>query len=627
MMDWKYCAIPALLSLCGAASGQSLEAYTVPQTSFDEDLSLAPAIAVGQSTVVIAGTHSLRLYDKLEPVGPPATSPDFLLDFENWAPSHPATLFPFQPRFVPLATNAMSLVFPRAEYDPISGRTWMMFSEIGGLKTNLDEPSGGNICAPYLHLAVNNDDTAAFTSFSDTEWYYYTGNSSTPGNGGQAFDLDGSLQLYDVGHDTLEGNAMVPTLGFDGRAIFVTATDNFSCRVEDVAGGNPAIVMIPRTHDGGTKSILDGDRPDESDLLIARLLALPEIDNANTILTVQEPYEQYHNMTLFVSTDGKTAAGILMDGIRLRGIYNEEPNLAQAAGDWLIRQSLKLNASGTDVVLADMDVRNDWPHLKVSPPQQQEPADFPDAPGSFSPNVDSDDFMSAVLTEDNQGNPRVFATHASLDGTGEGSGWVVQWYIIDPKIDDFFTLSPTQDTGWNPEIVHAGRIETDGATQPVDGDCYLPVLGVTRSGQVYVEYTFSNPTTFPKVLRAVLDNSYTDVASTTVVKNGPSSAYGVTPDLWGLYGDMQTDPTGCAFWSTHTLVDNSTSRAAWLFRTPFFCFTTNLNADEGTDMEDMAIYNDLFLRGHRRADTDADDMVDVTDMATFIDAYDKATGP
>lgn len=59
----------------------------------------------------------------------------------------------------------------------------------------------------------------------------------------------------------------------------------------------------------------------------------------------------------------------------------------------------------------------------------------------------------------------------------------------------------------------------------------------------------------------------------------------------------------------------------------FSCFTTNLNADDGTDSYDMVLYNDLFLSGHRRADTDANDQIDTTDMANFIDAYDAATGP
>ncbi len=44
-------------------------------------------------------------------------------------------------------------------------------------------------------------------------------------------------------------------------------------------------------------------------------------------------------------------------------------------------------------------------------------------------------------------------------------------------------------------------------------------------------------------------------------------------------------------------------------------------------MSDMAIYNDLFWSGHRRADTDADGVIDATDMATFLDAYGDANGP
>ena len=630
MRNWKRCAAPVLLAAAGAAMGQNLDAYSVLNGTFEEDLSMAPAIAVGQSTVVIAGTHTLRLYNKSLPVGTPATSPGFLLDLENWAPAHPSVGYPFWPRELPGSPNSMSLVFPRAEYDPISGRTWMMFSEVGGLEGLLSEPTGGFICAPHLHLAVNRAENGAFTSFSNTEWYYYTGSPTNPGNGGDAFNL-GSTALVpyqgNPSHQRLMGNAMVPTLGFDDRAIFVTASDNASCAAPLTSGIDPAIFVIPRKHDSGTKSILAGDPPDESDLLVVRIGALPETDGANTLLAVQEPYEQYPNMQLFISTDGTTSAGGIMQGIRLRGIYNAQPDPTLTAGPWLMRQSLKLNSAGTDVVLADMDISTSLPQFRVGPPQLGNPTQFPEAPGAFGPYVDSDAFMSAVLTEDNQGNPRVFAVHASLDAAPGGSGWVVQWYVIDPKIPDFFTTSPAQDTNWNPQIVAIGRIETDGAAQPADGDCYLPVLGVTRSGQVYIQYTFSNSTTYPKIMRAILNNSYSGVASTVVAQSGPAAPYGSQLDLWGLYGDMQADPTGCAFWSTHTLVDTASSRSAWLIKTPFNCFQTDLNADGSTDPFDLVLYQNLFHDGARRADTDADGEVDLTDMATFINAYDAATGP
>lgn len=97
--------------------------------------------------------------------------------------------------------------------------------------------------------------------------------------------------------------------------------------------------------------------------------------------------------------------------------------------------------------------------------------------------------------------------------------------------------------------------------------------------------------------------------------------------MWALYGDMQADPTGCAFWSTHTLVENANERAVWLFKTPFNCFTTDLNADGLTDPFDLLTYNDLLLTGDRRADTNADGQIDAVDPAIFLDAYQEATRP
>lgn len=58
-------AVSTLLLLCGNALGQTSPIYTVESNPifFEEDLSTAPALAVGTSTVVVAGTHGLRLYN------------------------------------------------------------------------------------------------------------------------------------------------------------------------------------------------------------------------------------------------------------------------------------------------------------------------------------------------------------------------------------------------------------------------------------------------------------------------------------------------------------------------------------------------------------------------------------
>lgn len=630
MRKWCYLVAPVVLCVCTVAPAQTLKAYQVSPV-FDEDLSVAPSVAVGPTSVVIAGTHWLKLYDKSLAL----SHPDFLDDERVWWPSHPADpaqMYPFRPRVTPDPGSAMSLIFPRADYDPISGRTWMLFSEVGAVEEELFEYTGGVICSPYLHLAVSKDPTGSVTTFGDTDWWYYTGNQDSlptdptaPGNGGEAFNVgEGGISPFSApGHDGgVAGVSMVPSMAFDIHSAFIATSESGICSPPFTFNSRAGVIILPREHDDETKSILDGDRPLDGDLRFARLADLDERDDAKEILAVQEPYEQHPNVTLFISSNGD-------DKLRLRGIYNTQPDPTQGAGAWLARQSLKMN--GTDIVLADMDVlayAASVPGLEldtfaISPVNTSL---YPRAADSTRPAVHGDMFTSAILTLDNQRNPRVFAVHAARDESFSAFGWVVQWYVIDPKLDTFYTLTPEGDTTWNPTIVAAGRIKTDGSSQPADGDCYMPALGVTRSGQVFIEYTFSNDFVHPKIIRAVLNNTYTGVGFTTVAQNGPLSGYG-DADTWALYPDMQADPFGCFFWSTHTLVDSQTARAAWLFKSVFNCFQPDLNADGVVNPYDLAIYQNLFLDGHRGADTDADEVVDPFDLINYVHAYDAATSP
>ena len=257
--------------------------------------------------------------------------------------------------------------------------------------------------------------------------------------------------------------------------------------------------------------------------------------------------------------------------------------------------------------------------------------DFPDAFG-FSPTVEEDMFTSAVLTEDASGNPRVFAVHAVLpdDGTGNPDDhWVVQWYVVDPELSDFFTPAILSED-WRPTIVASGRIEVQ------DAHCYHPVLGVNDDGLMTIEYTYSSSTDEQEIRRARFNSSYA-ITSTTTLRTGPSEGY--NGSRWALYGDLQFDPVvgqGVCdrLWSTHTLVDeNATSRIrdVWLFlqnQSPTgFCFQTDLNASGFTDPFDLMLYQDYFVTGDQRADTNADLLVEPVDMVNFLDAYDKATGP
>lgn len=228
-------------------------------------------------------------------------------------------------------------------------------------------------------------------------------------------------------------------------------------------------------------------------------------------------------------------------------------------------------------------------------------------------------------------------------GTTTSDYWRVNWYVIDPKLDDIIDSS-VLNTDWQPELVASGVLAND-ETNPDIGHRYNPVIGVTRTGQAYIEYTFSSHTHKQRIQRAALNSTYTGIVSTTTLQLGPDMEHEGVPingPRWALYADMQADPSTTAnckwLFSTHTLVNDigdppssfaTPRRDIWLFRKGFtpFCFQTDMNQSGFTDPFDMMMYTDYYMQGDSRADTDDDGSVDVTDMATFIDAYDAATGP
>ncbi|MFI4915148.1 MAG: hypothetical protein ACIAS6_01400, partial [Phycisphaerales bacterium JB060] len=57
-------------------------------------------------------------------------------------------------------------------------------------------------------------------------------------------------------------------------------------------------------------------------------------------------------------------------------------------------------------------------------------------------------------------------------------------------------------------------------------------IGVSRCGQAFVEYSFSNDTTPVEIRRATLNYDYDAVVSTALVRAGPSADYQSSPDRW-----------------------------------------------------------------------------------------------
>jgi hypothetical protein len=628
-----------LLGLCGLVLGQSQGqlAYDVDDADFWFHQSTAPSLAVGGLAAVVAGSHGLVLFDKA----------GNMEDSKLWTGNLPVSGYPFVPAY---DGTLRSLVHPRAEYDPISGRLWMLYSE------NYDvAPETEWKCVQLLHMAVSGDPAGYPTpgtldSLSNDHWWYYTGNEdvSTEGNGGEAFDFNSgainsftSNPLYEGNHRPTEDTVRFPSVGFDERAVIMAFSGHGLCATDDDDAFQQFIYIIPREREdamGNPLKFIDGERPLEDDFISIRMMGEPLIEDVSVkAYVVQEPYEQYDNVTLMVSTDG-TDSGTLQDSVRVKGLFFEE-GPGGVGGKWQVRQRLRDLSPGWEVL--DMDLSSYGleffrPDANPMPPAQP---DFPEAFG-FTPTVEEDMFTSAVLTKDASGNPRVFAVHAVLPDDGTGSPedyWVVQWYVIDPHLTDgstdVFHDAAIESEDWRPTIVEAGRIEVEG------GHCYHPVLGVSTGGLMTIEYTYSALGVPQEIRRQRFDASHTPIGSATTLRTGPSQGH--QGPRWALWGDLQFDPNPATgpgacnwLWSTHTLVDedatsSSTIRDVWLFRkasTPF-CFQTDLNQNGFTDLADMALYTDYYAAGDPRADTDADGQVDAIDMLNYVDAYDAATGP
>lgn len=587
-------------------------------------------MGVNGLAAVVLGTHRMVLYNKS----------GTQVDTKVWDQHLPDADFPFAPAY---DGTFRSLVHPRAEYDPISGRLWMMFSE------NFDtDPEGDWNCVQNLHLAVGKAHTEYTTpgvldSLEETHWWYYTGRAaeSTDGNGGVAFNLnDEDIDPFRANPFGLHGptgdTVRLPSYGFDERAMIVAFSSFGSCAVEDPGPFQQFIYIIPRFDPGNDEPwLIDGVRADEDDMISIRMQHEPlAVDDSVEAYVVQEPYEQYNNTTLLISSLGVTE-GDPQNFLRLKGLfYNDKGTPSNPSDDeWEVRQSLQYDSGSSDWVLFDTDI-NDT-SLNYFEATADEYPDIPEP--TLSPTVEGDFFTSAVLTEDAFGNPRVFAVHAVLpdDGLGDPEDrWVIQWYVIDPDLGDFHTAA-IESVDWRPTVVEAGRIED------TEGHCYHPVMGVSAAGLMTIEYTYSSSTDAQEIRRAVFNSSYA-ITSDTALETGPVYGYeyfSSDTDRWALYGDLQFDPAVGAgacnwLWSTHTLVDENATddtdiRDVWLFRQNHagFCFQTDMNQNGFTEFDDMVMYNNLFLQEDARADTDADGVVDATDMANYLDAYDKATGP
>jgi hypothetical protein len=515
------------------------------------------------------------------------------------------------------STQLKSRMFDaQAEYHPQTGRLWVVYGEHNSSDGTYTFGSGNNDISP-LHLAISKEMTGSneLDSFDDEDWWYYTGlndsDPSTPiGNGDGYFDLQNLLMTryqdggdhdpYPIGGAPPSGSIVdKPHMAIDEQAAYITSYGTIGS----------TLVIIPLSH-GTSASILDGDKPAASDLTFMRYLDLPAIDDHQRQFCVQEPYEDedFENAQFFISNNEP-------DEIRVGGVWHN-------GSRWYYSQRVETSTSAApDDIEPDMG-------LEFSSDSITYGATTPDS--NFRPKTGGSFFASAVLVKDINGDPRIFAVHAVrpvVQGVAQNQ-WVVQWYVIDPHLDEFRTVP--RNPAWKPDIEVMGRLDTAG-------DRYHPTIGVTQQGVAYIEYTYSSSTVWPELRRVTLNSSYDDIVpnSEVTVEAGPSYPYTGALPGWADFSDMQADPvTGCAFWSVHTLVHDVNDgptvldrRDVWLFETQFNCNNSNLNFDEGTDAYDLALFNSFYSTGARRVDMNTDGTTDSADAAIYTDAYETATQP
>ena len=124
------CAVALLALAAGAAVGQDEVIYEVNAAAYRPDLSTAPSLAVGREQIVVLGSHRMMLFDKFVPIDPASSTS--LLDGSNWGGIPEYAGYRFQPALPSFAPSATGLIYPRADYDPITQNVWMLYSENSG---------------------------------------------------------------------------------------------------------------------------------------------------------------------------------------------------------------------------------------------------------------------------------------------------------------------------------------------------------------------------------------------------------------------------------------------------------------------------------------------------------------
>ena len=525
---------------------------------------------------------------------------------------------------------------PQVEYHTQSGRLWMLYSEMNAQRPPLVFGTGDNNISA-LHIAISKEmvGTDALDSLDYDDWHYFTGDGTTNvGQAGDYFNLqdDGMIRYREPLDPEILVHEPYPdgTTFFDGSLVDKPniSIDEQAAYIVSFGSIGSTLLIIPTSHGTG-QSILDGEKPPASTWTFMRFQDLADdidedtgaLDDHEYHYAVQEPFEDEDFLNAqFIISQGDDGEG--NNVVRLGGLWYDSAN-----GQWQYTQ--RVNPSSPTELL-DLAPPTGFEYENFGTWAQSPSSTWGISGTESGPGVALTLFSSAVLVKDAHGDPRIFAAchvHPIVGGVASDQ-FVVQWYVIDPKLD---TLRSSTAGAWQPTIEAIGRL---GGGQDT-ADRYHPVIGVTQQGVAYIEYTYSSNTVWPQVRRATLNSSYTGIVpnSETTMRTGPSYSY--AGDAWADFAEMQADPvTGCAFWSVHTLAHDpgetiypNDERDVWLFQTLHNCQNSNLNFDDGVDMLDMALFNDYYSVGARRVDMNIDGQTDATDATLFQNAYQEATGP
>ena len=655
-------SIGCLLAASGFALGQSQSLVFTQDNNeplgFEQGLiAMAPSVGVGQNAIAVAANRRMALYTRgsvlldLRALNDP--------DFPFVKGLHPAHPFEF--------TNIYD---PSTNHDPIGNRLWVVYTE-----GEVSPVKFLQQCGPVvrLHIGVNKDPSEFPTpggpldTFDDTHWHYYTGDGVPPTTkAGPYFELQFPgpspfISYKDEGdlvHLPPTSSMRLPDIGFDEQAVVLSLNDP-SAGCESPGNGvfgaelhNQYLFIIPRTHDVGASSILDGDKPADGDITLIRM-GSPQVtfpvgrlgDLSDFYRIAHEPFpeqgEQVPNTMLFVNVIDRNAE--IQKDLRIRGLYDADPG---PGVDWTLQQ--QTTAPPATIELLDMPLPAEL-HF-TNPTLSRLDSLLPRTPDStWRPDAVGAIMESALLVRDSMDRHRVFALHAVHPATQVMGGkttkvnkWVVELFVFVPNLANFGTGVVG---GWQPVVEAAGRIEFE------DGDAYHPVIVVNRQGMAFIEYTFSDVQTYPQIRRVRLNSDYTATVagSDAIVRSGPPIPYVpgsfILERFWADYADAQADPFNmCAYWSTHTLAFEppnqdpplleTEKRNVWLFHQPFFnstpfCLMTqgllDLNDDEAVDTLDMATLTDLYTRSARRIDLNADGVTDRHDLDLYMAAYDEYT--